>query len=1168
MNTNIEYIHDFLENVKDDSSLFERILDDIHDSERLNNGDDRHKVYYLQLSEDDKSGEIDFWVTNIRQYFHLYVYAMLFNWKEQWKNDEILKSRTETLQNSFSNEISTEIKKFNEEDIKNVPPTVLRELKFISDAFLWARSKEVPHFTEEQQKDIEKYRQNYERYIILISGDTQEDISKNISKYISYCMTVDDAYKGTKCLTSFITYLSGRRDDMVNFDTNLKSISSDIWGIDTIRQSILKREINFPTIVVKLVIYSQHNICQNENLSGTEEKQRERFVSNFFKRAYEDFDIILNNKSKLEVVDQLRLTSHIKDYLINDPTITEVCKQIITLHNARQKIIGKILEFQNEIIESVKSIKISRYINKEIKNFSLAKRNLVDLLTTEIQIISNYTESYPEEVKLCKDIQKHIELCEKIIYQCNNEKYSILLLGEYQSGKTTTINAFCGGIPVGSMGNGDKTSAVPLAISYSENEKVVIIWKEIEELNNILMRVVDLKKINIDDEETRNNIKKIIESIRTDKKQRPNYTDDLQYLILCSLILEYWDTPKQFKNIEFSINEVHQLSRFPHDMIKRWEEGGAKSFDRKEVAFIFIKRIDCFCPYEDLKEMNCILMDCPGLFTSNYDTLVTEIAMKDANAILFIFPRDKEHGENIEKSLKMLKNQYPYFHQKLIFANNVQLSNPINANTIFESNKNTVKRIFDESFKLVRYDAMISYIGQIKKTYDRGNLDSRLEEDFIKDHPKTDLFGNTTQYRNFDEAWHDYCGAYNSPDEILKLSGFSDLKHTILSFAEKNKAYSIIVTEGIEKLKVELNELQHSLYLTYIEPYKKSKVELQNQWDKRIRLSLEFEGMASDLINKILFSFTKNEKSVEQHLTEVLYQKLFNDEVFNTLNENICDAIFDEIKELKKLKDKRDEYIQKTQKIVNKCINDMICNQINYCNNLISSNQDVCFQTIFIPAIKAFESNADTMWDEKTFGDDNSFKGMRCNYYEIEKETSGFKLSGRSIDEEIYNFNIDKDNVHSTAILKNAAGFGGASISLASYGVFLWGCLASGPIGWLIGGIGIAGTFLGGPVVYGVGEEYTKKKFREKMMPGMKTELKKIGLEKYLRTMISEDINSILKDYIKSCKINMKRLSQDKVCSLTKKDNSNIETNCFNAISAIKKIEMLINRYDDFYANL
>ena len=239
MNTNIEYIHDFLENVKDDSSLFERILDDIHDSERLNNGDDKHKVYYLQLTGDDNSGEKDFWVANVRHYFHLYVYAMLFNWKERWADDEIIKSRIETLQNNFSSEIASEIKKFNEKVTENVPPIVLSEIKFISDAFLWRCTKEVPHFTEGQIKEIDKYHSNYGRYITLINSDKQEDIAKDIDKYLSYCMAIDEVYENTDCLTSFIIHLSGTGDNTVNFDTILKSIPAESWGINTIRQSLI-----------------------------------------------------------------------------------------------------------------------------------------------------------------------------------------------------------------------------------------------------------------------------------------------------------------------------------------------------------------------------------------------------------------------------------------------------------------------------------------------------------------------------------------------------------------------------------------------------------------------------------------------------------------------------------------------------------------------------------------------------------------------------------------------------------------------------------------------------------------------------------------------------------------------------------------------------------------
>ena len=142
-NNSLDYIHEFL-NKEDDFSLVEHILDDIHDSQRFNNGNDKHIVYYLQLSDDEKSGEKKFWIKNIRHYSNLYVYAMLFNWLEQWPEDTTLKNKLDSFQTSFVNEIADEIKILNGENSEKTPSFILQKLKFITDAFLWKCAKLYP----------------------------------------------------------------------------------------------------------------------------------------------------------------------------------------------------------------------------------------------------------------------------------------------------------------------------------------------------------------------------------------------------------------------------------------------------------------------------------------------------------------------------------------------------------------------------------------------------------------------------------------------------------------------------------------------------------------------------------------------------------------------------------------------------------------------------------------------------------------------------------------------------------------------------------------------------------------------------------------------------------------------------------------------------------------
>lgn len=1172
MNTNIEYIHDFLENVKDDSSLFERILDDIHDSERLNNGDDKHKVYYLQLTGDDNSGEKDFWVANVRHYFHLYVYAMLFNWKERWADDEIIKSRIETLQNNFSSEIASEIKKFNEKVTENVPPIVLSEIKFISDAFLWRCTKEVPHFTEGQIKEIDKYHSNYGRYITLINSDKQEDIAKDIDKYLSYCMAIDEVYENTDCLTSFIIHLSGTGDNTVNFDTILKSIPAESWGINTIRQSLIKGEQNIPADIIKLAIYSQNVFCENGNLSEINDEQQKEFVRDFFCRASEDFDILSNNKSRLDVVDQLKLASYIRDNLITNEIASLACNKDASINSSRQEILDKIMDFQDGIISTIKSdVSSTAYSGKDIQDFSLAKQELVELLTSEIQSIKGYMNSNPEEAKLCKDLQKHLESCEIIISRCNDEKYTILLLGEYQSGKTTTFNTFCEGRNVGAIGDGSKTSAIPLAISYADKNDVSLIWKKKEEVVDTLLhiqkylRIIDLKKIDIDDPQIRISIQEKIEDVRgcgCELKNIPR--GDLQFLALSSIIMEFWnsDSLKQFQKEKPSFNEIRYLTRFPKKMVDRWWKHGVSSFIKiEEVAFIFIKQIECQCSSELLKTMNAIVLDCPGLFASDYDTQVTVNSMKDANAILYIFPREKESGSQIDESLGRIKRRYPDFHKKLFFANNLTFKSR-NSKSIFEANRQNVKQLFGDGADIVPYDAQIAYLGHIKKTYDKGLLDSESEQAFINEHTQIDFFGKETKYTDFGEAWSSLCGSIGSADMAIKYSKFSELTNALVSFVEKNKANSIIVSDGIAKLKSELEGLLNHLYITYIEPYQKDKDELENQWNERISSSIIFEELASSKINEILLLTSTNEQSVEQRLSDAIYDRLFSSDIYNALNEKICDELYDNAKTLKKLKNDKEEFEKFTTNLVSECINNMIHDRISYCNRLLSSNQDMDFQNIFITALNAFENNMDIIWSEKVFGKDATFKGLRSNYYPIKKDTSAFSMTEQKRET---NLPVDEKKISSAAVMKNVIGVGGAAIGIGGYGIFFYACAVSGPIGWIIGGLAV---MFSGLWFWGETDEYNKKNFRKKMMPGLEQQLNKSGIKDYIKSIISDNINRILNDYILGLGVDKEKLARDKDASMSIINNPNLESDCFYAVNAYKRIEKQILSYDDYYNKL
>ena len=88
------------------------------------------------------------------------------------------------------------------------------------------------------------------------------------------------------------------------------------------------------------------------------------------------------------------------------------------------------------------------------------------------------------------------------------------------------------------------------------------------------------------------------------------------------------------------------------------------------------------------------------------------------------------------------------------------------------------------------------------------------------------------------------------------------------------------------------------------------------------------------------------------------------------------------------------------------------------------------------------------------------------------------------------------------------------------------------------------------------------------MMPDMEEEFRKMGIVDYLQSLVANNVDNIFNDYIKKLKVDKKKLSQDKTLSMSTQDDPYRESNCFYAVSAFEKIDMLISQYNNFYSKL
>lgn len=907
-------------------------------------------------------------------------------------------------------------------------------------------------------------------------------------------------------------------------------------------------------------------------------EEEKKLALNKLENGIDQFEILTKSQEHFPTKEKLQLASVIRDNVVNDNFICEACEEDPSFSVKRKQLLDNIKSYIDGLVSAVVAVTSDKMEKYEyvITDFDKAKSDLSQLVKEEKDAFCTCPDLQPTGEFVIPDSNNHLTTIEKVIENCNNNRYEILLMGEYQSGKTTTLDAFCGGLDIGAIGNGTKTSAVPLAVSYNEKRDTKIIWKSEQELIVNFSHIsgyipsFSLKDFSLSDRTQRDELLHFLENLRNNKSIEKIGESDIQFIAICSIILKHYGTPlyEQYRKKTYSLEEVAKLSRFPKKFIDTWVKSGATAFPLEDLLFVFIKQVECECPSLLLKEMKSAIKDCPGLFASAYDTSVTELAMMDADAILYILPREKQAGNQIGDSLLRIKNLYSDVHKKLLAANNLSFIN-VNSEAIFDSNKDTIKRLFGKNVKVLPYDALMAYLGEIKLSYDNDKLDKKTKTSFIADTQtpqfSTFMTGFIPVIESFDDAWDHRTRVYSnvigeklSAEDLIRIGRFNNLIQSIKEFVEKNKAYSTIIAKGAEKLQQELKSIRVALYQTYVEPYLKDRDSLESQWDNRISISESFAEQAKTIVRSTLFVPKDGSGlSLCDELSNKVYDKLFPSDIYDAIIDSICDSIFDNVKEIKKLKDKQTELEEYLTKLVTECVSSQIKKRVDYWNSLIVSEQDESFNSLFIPQMEVMEMRIDELW-KSLYEEDGSFAQMRSKYYTVPKNTKSFCIEE---EQQKSSVSVNDKNVNVAIALNYAAITTFIASCVAAYAIYLAVCVGTGPIGLLIAAVG---TIVGGVIAGGKIDEYNRNKFHKKMEPELRTQIYGSILPSKLREMISSQVSKLLNRYSTVLFLDVEHLNRDKDIALASFDNPSKEANCFAAIGAIEMIDKQVQQYSSF----
>lgn len=896
-------------------------------------------------------------------------------------------------------------------------------------------------------------------------------------------------------------------------------------------------------------------------------------------RELEDKLLMLeSNKELFSISESLKMAASIRDTALEDSQLTEACDADTSVSEKRREILERTKSFIDTTIEDIVNDNQDFPNNDDlyVENYPESRKELAEIIHDELSS-PLWNNDFTDFMSVIPEWNSHRETLHIIEEHCTKNRYTVLLMGEYQTGKTTTLDALCDGRHIGKIGVGSATSAVPVSVSYCEKEDIKVDRKTDEDLKRILSCLTEhldgfREGFNLKDQKSRAHWLKELEKFRL-SEECPR---DIRPLAVCSLILKYYGTPELDETLNklSSVSDASKYTYFPSELNDRWSKDGVDAFDIHEAAFVFISHIDCYIDSPTLKRLGCTLIDCPGLFNNKYDTEVTTQIMSKVHAILYLLPYHKAIGEDVCESLYKIQRDFRDVHRKLFIANN--LSSKLD-NQFIDGNIKEIQRLFGKDKDVTCYDAHLAYLGMFKQSQDNGQLKSEDITHFCRPIDRINPILRTKQtitFATFEEAWEYHTKGYNdipekTSDALIQASGINQLIENLRSFIEENEAYAVIFTEGINKMNERLTQVRNGLHSKFVESYCLGSEKVAEIWKKRIEKAKEFDTKAGTIVHGHIFTKRNNRDSLSDRLSDDIYAKLFTESVYEELSRNIAATIYENKYDIFKLAIKKnDNDHHELKKFISPLIETEITyiveSRLNYWNSIMSSGSDASFKGIFEPEMDILENRLLQEW-HKTYADDKSFTNRMSDFLCISRETSNFGI--KCNDKHGVNISIKAKDVMPELLAEVTVVAACIATAIAWYISFVICSAIAG------GGIVVANpataflamiALLGGSILIGAkGPEAIKKEFINRISKKIRKELNKQDIASKFNTMISNELNRRLKSFEETVHVDFEKLDNERDIATSRSDKA-VEADCFRAAHIIANINAQLKVYGSF----
>ena len=266
--------------------------------------------------------------------------------------------------------------------------------------------------------------------------------------------------------------------------------------------------------------------------------------------------------------------------------------------------------------------------------------------------------------------QRHNEALRLIDEKCREDQFDVVLLGDFQFGKSTLLDTLCGGREMSPQGQGTApTSAVPVSVqSLAPGEAEE--WGEIrfKTKRTLAGEIHDTFESEIGSSSSKHPLKEFLAPGEAPVRARFCDGFDLDNAKHCRAVkvaLEdawkrYREGKCQFATRQRQLMEVTTLIvRFYHEFRDKpdlvrcpieeiggyvwfpadWSnasEGFDYAVDVRDVRFAFVDAAILHLRSPFLEKLGCRVTDCPGLDASAYDKEITRRALIRADGVLFV----------------------------------------------------------------------------------------------------------------------------------------------------------------------------------------------------------------------------------------------------------------------------------------------------------------------------------------------------------------------------------------------------------------------------------------------------------------------------------------------------------------------------------------------------